>query len=62
MIDGLQDDLKDTKEGDLNNLNTNLYKLKSLKKLRNCLTNSFSDHIEESMPMDIINNNGRIYF
>jgi hypothetical protein len=48
MIVGLQDHLKDTKEGDLKNLDTKLYKLKALKtKLRNCLTNSFSDHIEE---------------
>jgi hypothetical protein len=31
MIAGLQDDIKDTKEGDLNNLDTKLYKLKALK-------------------------------
>jgi hypothetical protein len=62
MIAGLQHDLKNTKEGDLNNLNTKLSKLKALKiKLRNCLTRSFGDHIEESMPMDIHNNDGRIY-
>jgi hypothetical protein len=47
----------------MNNLDTKLYKLKALKtKLRNCLTRSFGDHIEESMPMDILNNDGRIYF
>jgi hypothetical protein len=63
MIDGIQDDLKDTKEEDPNNIDTKIYKLKALKtKLCNCLTHSFSDHIEESMPMDIINNNGHIYF
>jgi hypothetical protein len=63
MIAGLQDEPKDTKEGDLNNLYTKRYRLKALKtKLHNCLTHSFGDHIEESMPMDIINNDGRIYF
>jgi chemotaxis protein histidine kinase CheA len=64
MIVGLQNYLKDTtKGGGLNNLDTKLYKLKSLKtKLRNCLTHSFGDHIEESMPMDISNNYGRMYF
>jgi hypothetical protein len=51
MSVGIQDDLKDTTEGDLNNLDTKLYKLKALKtKLRNCLTCSFGDHIEESTP------------
>jgi hypothetical protein len=48
MIVGLQDDLKDTNEGDLNNINTKLYKLKALKtKLCNCLTHSFGNHIKE---------------
>jgi hypothetical protein len=63
MIAELQDDLKNTKEEDLNNLDMKLYTLKALKaKLRNCLTHSVGDHIEESMPMDISNNNGRILF
>jgi hypothetical protein len=63
MINGLQDDLKDTKEGDLSSMDTKLYKLKALKtKLCNCLPPSFGNHIEESMPMDISNNDGRIYF
>jgi hypothetical protein len=62
-IAGLQDDLKNTQEEDLHKLDTKLYKLKALKtKLRNCLTRSFGDNIEESMPMDVINNDGRIYF
>jgi hypothetical protein len=59
MISGLQDDLKNTKQGDLNNLDTKLYKLKAMKnKFRNCLTHSFGDHIKESRPMDIINKDG----
>jgi hypothetical protein len=46
MIARFQDDLKNTKEEDLNNLDTELYKLKALKiKLRNCLTHSVGDHI-----------------
>jgi hypothetical protein len=58
-IAGLQDDLKNTKEGDLKNLDTKLHKVKALKtKLRNCLTHSFGDHIEESMPMHINSNDG----
>jgi hypothetical protein len=48
MIAGLQDDLKDTKGGDISSMDTKLYKLKALStKLRNCLTHSFGDHIEE---------------
>jgi hypothetical protein len=63
MIARLQDDLKDTKEGDMNNLDTKLYKLKALNtKLRKCLTHSFGNHIEESMPVDISNNDGCMYF
>jgi hypothetical protein len=63
MIAGLQDDLEDTKEGYLNNLNTELYKLKTLKtKFCNCLTHSFGDLIEESMPMDILKNDRHMYF
>jgi hypothetical protein len=62
MIAGLQDDLKKTKEEDLNNLDTKLYKLKALKtELRNCLTHSFGDHVKELMHTDISNNDGRIY-
>jgi hypothetical protein len=63
MISGLQDDLKDTKEGDLGSMNTKLYKLKALNtKLPNCLTHSFGNPIEEPIPLDISNSNGRIYF
>jgi hypothetical protein len=48
MIDGLQDDLKDTKEGDLGSMDTKIYKLKALNtKLCNCLIHSFGKRIEE---------------
>jgi hypothetical protein len=48
MVAGLQDDLKNTKEEYMNNFDTKRYKLKALKtRLRNCLTRSFGDHIEE---------------
>jgi hypothetical protein len=63
MIPRLADDLKNTKREDLSNINSKLYKLNTLKtKLPNCRTPNFGDHIEESMPTDISNKNGRIFF
>jgi hypothetical protein len=66
MTSGLVYDLKTTKREDTNTIDTidtKLYKLNALKtKLRNCLTQTFGDDIEESIPTGINNKDGHIFF
>jgi hypothetical protein len=54
MIDSLKDDIKCTKQEDLQKPASQLYILYSLKmKLKNCLTPDLSRNIETSMPTGI---------
>jgi hypothetical protein len=54
--------LKNTKEDDINNFDSKLFKLKTPKKLCNCLTLEFGRVIDTSMPEGIINKDGCIFF
>jgi hypothetical protein len=63
MTDVLNDDLKNTKEDDINNFDSKLSKLNALKdKLRNCLTPELGDDVDTSMPEGISNKYGHIFF
>jgi hypothetical protein len=63
MIRALRDDLQQAKQIDLVRPATQLYKLHCLKtKLKNCLTPDLTRDIETSMPTDLSNKYGRIFF
>jgi hypothetical protein len=62
MIDALKDNLKCTKEEDLQKTASQLYILYSLKtKIKNCLTPDLARDIETSMPTEISNKDGHIF-
>jgi hypothetical protein len=63
MTGALMNELADAKIIDLISPASKLYKLHYLKtKLKNCLTTDLAHDIEASMPIGIINKDGRIFF
>jgi hypothetical protein len=63
MADELKDDIKCTKQEDLQRPTSQLYRLYSLRtKIKNCLTPDLDRDIESSMPTRISNKDGRILF
>jgi hypothetical protein len=63
MVDALKDDLKCTKQENLQKPASQLYKLYPLrKKIKNCPTPDLARDIETFIPTGISNKDGRIFF